>query len=187
MIGRIAARLGLACLLLVTLTACGHGMANLPPLAAAEIDNASYKLGPGDKLSLIVFGVKDLSGEVEVGAEGTIALPLIDNVKAVGLTVPQLKEAVESTLKAGYVRDPKVTLQITKYRPIFVSGEVKTPGGYPFVPGMTVDKAVIFAGGFSPRAYRDGFVVTRSGLQYQATETSKLLPDDIVEIAERYF
>jgi protein involved in polysaccharide export with SLBB domain len=180
-------RLVVVLALVSVLPACGSGSGNLPPLGTAVLDDASYKLGPGDKLSLIVFGVKDLSLEVEVAAEGTIALPLVDNVKAAGLTVGELTQSVRQTLMAGYVRDPKVTLQIVKYRPFFILGEVKTPGGYPFVPGITVTKGVVLAGGYTPRAYKDEFIVTREGAKFRANQDSKLLPDDVVNVDERYF
>lgn len=179
-------RIFLMLALAVATAACHSDTAGLPPLGTAVLDDASYKLGPGDRLSLIVFGVKDLSGEVDVAAEGTIALPLVDNVKAAGLTVNELTEAVRRKLMDGYVRDPKVTLQIVKYRPFFILGEVKTPGGYPYLPGMTVTKAVVLAGGYTPRAYHEVVVVTRGGAKFQADEGSKLLPDDVVTVAERY-
>ncbi|HVJ55491.1 MAG TPA: polysaccharide biosynthesis/export family protein [Aliidongia sp.] len=180
-------RLFAVLILASTLAACRSDLQSLPPLGSAVLDTASYKLGPGDKLSLIVFGVKDLSVEVEVAAEGTIAIPLVDNVQAAGLTVNELAEAVRKKLTPGYVLDPKVTIQIVSYRPFFILGEVKTPGHYPFIPGMTVTNAVVSAGGYTPRAYKDGFTVTRNGSNYKADPSSKLLPDDVVNVEERYF
>jgi protein involved in polysaccharide export with SLBB domain len=182
-----ACRLLAAFVLLSTVSACRSDVTSLPPLGAAILDDSSYKLGPGDKLSLTVYGVKDLSGDVQVAAEGTVALPLVANVKAAGLTIAELTEAVRQKLMAGYVRDPKVTLQIISYRPFFILGEVKTPGQYPYIPGMTVTNAVVLAGGYTPRAFKDGFRVTRGGNSFRADEASKLLPDDVVNVAERYF
>ncbi len=182
-----AFRMFMVLFLVSGLTACGSGVSSLPQLPTAVLDNSSYKLGPGDKLSLIVFGVKDLSGEVQVAAEGTVAVPLVDNVKAAGLTVDELAEAIRQKLMNGFVRDPKVTLQLVSYRPFFILGEVRSPGQYAFIPGMTVTNAVVLAGGYTPRAYKDGFSVTRGGTNYRADETSKILPDDVINVSERYF
>jgi len=176
-----------AFVLVAALAGCQSNLKNLPPVEPTALDDASYRLRPGDKLSLVVFGVKDLSGELQIAAEGTIALPLVDNVKAAGLTVTELTDAVREKLMAGYLRDPKVTIQIVNYRPFYILGEVKTPGGYPFVPGMTVTNAVALAGGYTPRAYKDLYQVTRGGASFRADDTTKLLPDDVVSVSERYF
>jgi protein involved in polysaccharide export with SLBB domain len=176
-----------ASVLVAVLAGCQSDLKNLPPVEPTALDDASYRLRPGDKLSLVVFGVKDLSGEIQIAAEGTIALPLVDNVKAAGLTVAELTDAVREKLMAGYLRDPKVTIQIVNYRPCYILGEVRTPGGYPFVPGMTVTNAVALAGGYTPRAYKDLYRVTRGGASFRADDTTKLLPDDVVSVSERYF
>jgi polysaccharide export outer membrane protein len=181
---RFIAALGIV----ATLTGCQSDLTAMPPLGSAVLDDASYKIGPGDKLSLVVFGAKDLSADqLTVAAEGTIAVPLVGDVKASGLTIGELTGAVRQRLMSGYVKDPKVTLQILSYRPFFILGEVKTPGEYPFVPGMTVTNAAALAGGFTPRAYQQAVSVTRGGSSFRATVTSKLLPDDVVKINERYF
>jgi polysaccharide export outer membrane protein len=176
-----------AFVLAASLVGCQSERKTLPPLEPAALDNSSYRLRPGDKLSLVVFGVKDLSGDIQIAAEGTIALPLVDNVKAAGLTVAELTDAVKDKLMAGYLRDPKVTIQITNYRPFYILGEVRTPGGYPFVPGMTITNAVALAGGYTPRAYKDIYRVTRDGASFRGDDASRLLPDDIVSVSERYF
>jgi len=59
---------------------------------------------------------------------------------------------IEEKLRAGYVREPRVSVEVEAYRPFFVLGEVQTAGQYPYVNGMTVETAVAIAGGYTPRA-----------------------------------
>ena len=164
------------------------GLDGLPPLQTSDLDATAYRVGAGDHLALIVYGAQDLSGtDLSIAADGTIALPLVGTVKASGLTVGQLTSAIKEKLMAGYLHDPKVSMQIVTYRPLYILGEVKTPGEYPYVPGMTVTTAVARAGGFTFRAYQDAFSVTRDGTKYRAIDTSKLLPDDVVNVPARIF
>lgn len=175
-------------ILAMALAGCqsGPSLDSMPPLETSATDDAAYRLGRGDRLAVIVFGAPDLSAnELIVAADGTIALPLVGTVKATGLTLDQLSDAVKTALLAGYVHDPKVSMQILAYRPFYILGEVKTPGEYPYVPGMTVTTAAARAGGYTFRAYEGGCSVTRNGIKYRATDTSRILPDDVVNIPGR--
>jgi protein involved in polysaccharide export with SLBB domain len=107
----------------------------------------SYTLGAGDKLRVIVFNEPDLSGEFTVDSDGGMAMPLIGEVKAAGLTVRQLETAIANTLKRGYMVDPQVAVEILETRPFYILGDVRQPGSYPFVNGMTVLNAMALAGG----------------------------------------
>ena len=91
----------------------------------------------------------------------TDSLPLVGGVEARGLTTAQLSNAIAGRLKAGFVRDPSVAVEIETYRPFFVLGEVTFPGQYPYVPNMTVENAIAIAGGFTPRAFKDKVTITR--------------------------
>jgi polysaccharide export outer membrane protein len=176
--------------LAVALAGCqtGPSLDSLPPLEASTVADDGYRLGHGDHLALIVYGAQDLSAnDLNVAADGTIALPLVGTVKVIGLTLEDLTEVVREKLMTGYLHDPKVSLQILVYRPFYILGEVKTPGEYPYVPGMTVTTAVARAGGFTFRAYEDGFSVIRNGTKYHAIDSSKLLPDDVVNVPARIF
>jgi polysaccharide export outer membrane protein len=185
----------IAALLLLPLAGCASKGAALPALetagttagSGASGDPASYRLGPGDKLRLNVFGAEDLSGEFAVNDAGVVDMPLIGGVKAAGLSPDQFAKAVETKLRDGYMRDPKVAVSISTYRPIYIFGEVTKPGEYPYAAGMTLLNAVALGGGYSYRAQQDFAVVTRQGSDYRAGPTSRLLPDDIVRVPERYF
>lgn len=131
---------------IAALTIC----AVLLPSAANAVGGTatdSYTLGAGDKLRVLVFNEPDLSGEFTVDSDGGMAMPLIGEVKAAGLTVRQLETAIANTLKRGYMVDPQVAVEIVETRPFYILGEVRQPGSYPFVNGMTVLNAMALAGG----------------------------------------
>jgi polysaccharide biosynthesis/export protein len=116
---------------------------------------------------------------------------LIGIVKASGLTTAGLERSLEERLRNGYIRDPRVSVEVEAFRPFFVLGEVQTAGQFPFVNGMTVQNAVAIAGGFSPRGYQGGADVTRivNGLSVTSWEplTFPIRPGDTVTIRERFF
>ncbi len=130
--------------------------------AAASPYQPPYTLDAGDKLRVVVFGQDGISNTYIVDAGGNVSLPLVGSVAARGITTQQLSQRIAARLKQGYVRDPHVTVEVETYRPFFILGEVTTPGQYPYVADMTVEKAVAIAGGFAPRAYKDKVELTRS-------------------------
>src|SRR6476661_8919517 len=71
-------------------------------------DIAAYKLGSGDKIRVITFGEEALTGEFTVGGSGKVSLPLVGEVNAAGLTIPEFQKEVETALKGGYLREPRV-------------------------------------------------------------------------------
>jgi len=105
--------------------------------AAVSYEEGPYTLDSGDKLRVVVFGQDQLSNNYIVDAEGRIAMPLIGEVNARGLTVSQLSGAIAGKLKQSYIREPSVAVEVEVYRPFFVLGEVTFPGQYPYVPNMT--------------------------------------------------
>ncbi len=159
--------------------------------AAMPESRAPYTLDSGDRLRVVVFGQDALSNTYNVDAAGRVTLPLIGAVPARGLTTAQLSGAIASRLKAGFIRDPSVAVEVETYRPFFVLGEVTYPGQYPYVPNMTVENAVAIAGGFTPRAHKYDVVVTRrtAGLpeQIKLPLDAPLYPGDTVTVAERWF
>ncbi|MDA1303245.1 MAG: polysaccharide export protein [Nitrospirae bacterium] len=112
----------------------------------------TYRVGPNDVLKVEVFDEENLTTETKVSGQGTIKFPLIGEVPVKGLTLKEIEEALTSKLQAGYLKNPKLTLAITSYRNVYVSGEAKTPGAFPFKEGLTVLKAITLAGGWTDRA-----------------------------------
>jgi len=106
-----------------------------------------YQLGAGDKVRVQVFGDETLSGEYQVDGRGAFTFPLVGAIAAGGLTSTQLESTLETKLKE-YMRAPNVSVEILNYRPFYIVGEIRKPGSYPYVDGMTVVNAVAIAGGF---------------------------------------
>ncbi|WP_294540719.1 polysaccharide biosynthesis/export family protein [uncultured Rhodoblastus sp.] len=150
-----------------------------------------YTLAPGDRVRVIVFGQDSLSNSFAVDSSGQIAMPLIGLVPANGRTTAQLSREIERKLRDGYVREPRVSVEVEAYRPFFVLGEVTTSGQYPFVNGMTVETAVAIAGGFSPRARKDSAQLTRNEdsrtITFEAPINQPVRPGDTILIQERFF
>jgi polysaccharide export outer membrane protein len=158
-----------------------------PGLApGASIEN-SYILGPGDRVRVIVYNETDLSGDFDVDGRGQISVPLIGEIQAGGSTVRQVERQIEDKFREGFLRDPKVSAQVIGYRPFFILGEVRSPGSYPYVNGMTIVSAVAIAGGYTPRANRREVVIIRAGKETKANEESVVMPGDTVRINERFF
>lgn len=161
--------------------------------AATEPTNESiqYTLGAGDKIKVVVFGHTDLSGEFQLDGNGRISLPLVKEIEASGLTVPSLETTITSKLSPDYLKNPKVSVEVLNYRPFYIMGEVKNPGQYPYVNGMTVLTAVALAGGYTYRAKTNKAFVTHAQhviRNKQVTnQDSNVLPGDVIEIPEKYW
>jgi polysaccharide export outer membrane protein len=159
--------------------------------ARPAVYHPSYTLDAGDKLRIVVFGQEGISSSYLVDAGGNVTLPLIGTVRARGATTGQLAQAIAGRLRQGYIRDPKVTVEIEVYRPFFILGEVTTPGQYPYSPNMTAEMAVAIAGGFGPRASKSSVRVTRNspGQQFsgEVPLNFPLRPGDTVVVKERWF
>lgn len=150
-------------------------------------DDDSYRLGAGDKLRLIVFGEEDLSGNFEVDGQGYVRLPLIGQVVASGLTTYGLEERIKASfIGGGYLISPKVSVEVTGYRPFYIIGEVAKPGEYPYVNAMSALNAIALAGGFTDRAVTDSLYVRRVGevdeREVVLGATTHIRPGDVVRV-----
>lgn len=150
-----------------------------------------YTLASGDRLRVIVFGQDGLSNTYAVGATGRISMPLIGAVPAQGLTTVALERSVEAKLRDGFIREPKVSIEVDAYRPFFVLGEVTTAGQYPYINGMTAETAIAIAGGFSPRANKYEVDLTRVIEGHPITASvpvaQPVKPGDTIFVRERFF
>jgi polysaccharide export outer membrane protein len=189
--GWSAVALGLAA---ASLAGCAGGPAEAPAgfMGAQSSDlGQEYRLVVGDKLKLVVYGEDQLSGDIEVGGSGTVALPLVGEVEARGLTIAELTTRIRARLSQGYLKTPRVTLQVTNLRPIYVHGEVRNPGELAFRNGMTFMDAVASAGGFSYRAVTDTIYLRRDGDAVERVvpiaAAGLVLPGDNIRVPERFF
>ena len=149
-----------------------------------------YRLGPGDQLRITVFNEAELTGQYVVGSQGSIAYPLVGEVQAAGLTVPEFSEALQQAL-GEFIRQPNVSVEVANYRPFFILGEVQRPGTYPYSTNLTVLNAVATAGGFTYRANRGRVFIRHANeseeRSYPLTIATPVLPGDTVRIGERLF
>ena len=161
-----------------------------PPHAVADTDGP-YLLDSGDKLRVFVYDQPDLSRIYTVDHAGKISVPLIGLVRARKKTVYAVAGAIRARLAARFVRDPHVTVDIHENRPFFILGEVRAPGKYPYVNGMTVETAVAIAGGYTARANETRFRVTRriNGVVEvnDARPEFVVRPGDTIKVVERFF
>ena len=161
------------------------------PAAFHEAITNPYVLGAGDRVRVTVFEQDGLSNTYSIDQSGYLAFPLVGSVGARGRTAQQLEQAIAAKLRDGYVRSPDVSVEIDRYRPIFVMGEVGASGQYSYVPGMTVQKAIAIAGGFTARANQSNVDVTRDingqVITGRVVTSDPLLPGDTVYIRERLF
>lgn len=180
--------IGLAALA-VAMVGCAGNDAPMETASAGQI--GEYHLGPGDALRVIVFGEEQLSGEFRVDGTGKVAMPLIGEVSAKDRSTRDLEKEITTRLSAGYVKDPKVSVEVLNHRPFFILGEVRNPGQYQYVNGMTALSAVAMAGGYTYRAKEDYVLITRGADPKKeirkAPITTSVMPDDVVRVPERYF
>ena len=161
-----------------------------PPAFHAAI-NQPYVLDAGDRVRVTVFDQAGLTNTYAVDQSGYMSFPLVGSVVARGRTAKQLEADIAAQLRNGYLRSPDVSVEIDRYRPIFVLGEVGAAGQYSYVPGMTVQKAIAASGGYSPRAQQADVDITRSVngkvMTGRVLISDPLLPGDTVYVRERLF
>ena len=150
-----------------------------------------YRLGSGDVVKITVYGQEDLSLETRLSDVGIINYPYLGEIKLVGQTLPELESYIYDGLKGDYLVEPSVSVSITDYRPFFINGEVKKPGGYPYQPGLTIDKAAALAGGYTERASKTKIFIVRdtdgSSTTISVDRSGIVLPGDIVTIEQSFF
>ncbi|WP_240695204.1 polysaccharide biosynthesis/export family protein [Corallincola luteus] len=164
-------------------------MSPLNVFANTSLEN--YQLGAGDEIRIHVFGEEELSVETTLGQNGKINYPYLGSVLAKGKTTQELGELIADGLRGDYLINPSVLVSIIEYRAFYIYGEVNKPGGYPFQPGLTLEKAVALAGGFTQRASTDKFELSRQDGDGKktivATLVTKIRPGDAILVKDSFF
>ncbi len=193
-----------AFVVLVLTLAVGAALPALPLHAQSALANAAstsqstfsslstYKLGVGDVISVQVVGEEDLKRDkIRLSDAGTLSFPYLGEIRVRGLTVGALEEFITKGLKGRYLLNPQVTVTMHEYRNFFVNGSVERPGGYPFIPGLTVRKAISLAGGFKERASKERINVIREddlkGDAKRIPLDAQIQPGDILTVEESFF
>ncbi len=155
------------------------------------VQSQDYILGPRDLLKITVYDHKDLETKVRVSEDGKITFPLLGEIPAAGLTVQGLERKITKMLADGYIVNPNVGVFVEEFRVVvYVTGEVRKPGSFPYEEGMTVIKAVSLAGGLTEKAADGKMTVTRKGPGAQGASLSirlndLLRPDDVLQVPEK--
>ena len=188
---RLIAALALSGLALPA-TPAAQAQAAQPAMVSTQTD-PEYVLGADDKVHITVFGEEHLSGDYGVTSGGVISFPLVGNVPAAGRSLNAVQDDIRGRLARGYLKDPRVAIEVATFRSLYVLGEVNKPGEYPFRTNLTLDQAVATAGGFTYRAARRKIFIRHVGQAADVRVSSggddvvHLQPGDTVRIGERFF
>lgn len=154
------ARLGACAMLAIASAGCAKRGGDIPydmalPTPTVETRNAlaaDLPIGPLDKLKVTVFRVPDLSGDFQVGADGSLEMPLIGVVDARNLSVSQLAATLEQRYGQRYLSAPDITVQLVEsnQRDVVVEGSVRSPGNYPIAGTSTLLSVLAEAKGVDP-------------------------------------
>lgn len=154
------------------------------PLLAQDNQAAAdlYKIGPGDSLKVFVWGNPELSSDVIVRPDGLITTPLVEDVRASGMTPTLLARELEKKL-ALYVKNPKVTVTVTRFvgrynEQVRVVGQAARPQSIPYRENMSLLDVVIAVGGLTDFAAGNRATIVRV---VDGKETSiKVRLDDLI-------
>ncbi len=159
--------------------------------ALGQSEDSGYRLGPGDQILINVFGEADLSMDFRLNDTGRLNYPFLGELTVEGLTLAELERLITQGLKGPYLVNPEVTVSIGEYRPFFMQGEVNRPGGFPYQPGLTIQRAIALAGGFTERAARSKIEVTRAGDPTATAQPIELsgpvFPGDVITVQQSFF
>ena len=177
----------------MALSACASGQPMIGPADATPVGAGmnSYRLGSGDEIKVTVYGEPDLSSNFTVDGDGQITMSLIGQVEVGKMTLGEASEKLQSKLKDGWLRDPKVAIELVKGRPYYILGEVNKPGEYPFSSGLTVMNAIASAGDFTYRADKGRILIksvdSPNEREVELTPSTQVRPGDTIRIRERLF
>lgn len=174
----------------MTLGGCASTAPALKPDIAGEV--GTYRLSAGDRLRITTFNEPSFTGEFAVTGDGNLSFPLIGNVPVSGKSIPEVQTLLTTRLAGRYLADPRITAEVTNYRPFYVLGEVGRPGQYPFAVGLNLPQAIAIAGGYSYRANQKVLFVKRGDNPTEqridvTKNTVYVQPGDVIRVGERYF
>jgi polysaccharide export outer membrane protein len=193
--GRVVAAIVVAAAAM-QLAACGTpndvGLATAADQAAlVAAATAVPRFQGGEKIRITVFNEPTLSGDYDIDPSGDVSLPLAGTVRAVGLTQPDFERALAKKFRSEYLKNPKVTVTILQFRPIYVVGEVEKQGELAYKSGLNALTAIALAGGGTYRANRNYVLIQHFGetgmKEYPQSSGTLILPGDLIRVPERYF
>lgn len=160
------------------------------PVTSIAQTAVHYRLGTGDVIEIQVFGEPDLSMQVRVDESGRMVYPFLGNITLAGATINEIRDLITSGLQGDYLINPEVSVSMVKYRNFFVNGEVKSPGSYPYAPGLNVFQAISLAGGFSERASKSKIFLIpeeNQSIRQRVELDSPIGPGDTLTVEQSFF
>lgn len=164
---------------------------------AAKVEDSSYVINPGDQIQIEVWQQANLTRTVTVRPDGKITLPLVNDVPAGGLTVPQFQTKLTERLKT-YLKDPIVSITMNQVtgKQIYVQGEVRTPAAFGYRGDIYLLQVISQAGGLSSFSDKCAVIVRQKNDQFlrydvnlepimegtSMKENILLLPNDVVTV-----
>lgn len=163
-----------------------------PSQVTQTLRMGEYRVAPGDKVRVLVLADPELSGDYEVDSAGMITPRMAGRLSVVGLTPAEIEEQLRARYRAdGFLRSPRLSVELITRRPFYILGEVGRPGSFAFVPGINVAQAVAIAGGYTRRASKTRITIQRFnqtlGMEETVTEDTPVGPGDIIRVPERWF
>lgn len=121
-----------------------------------------YVIGPQDNLSIIVSDETELTGKYRVDTDGTISMPYLSRVPLAGLSLQEAQDKITAMLKAGYIRNPQVRIEVDQFkaRSVLMTGEVRVQGKVT-LPGSTMSllEALALAGSATQNASNEVLIM----------------------------
>jgi polysaccharide biosynthesis/export protein len=157
---------------------------------AISLEPAQYRLAPGDRVKMTVFGQTNVTGEYQIDASGAITVPLAAGpIRIKGLTAEKAGRYIQEQLVAANAfRDPRVSVELASFAPIYVLGEVNRPGEFNYRPGMSLFSAVALAGGHTFRANQNRAFIRaadeRIETDYKIKADIAVMPGDVIRVPE---
>jgi len=139
--------------------------ATQPPAQAVPSD---YRIGTEDVLGILFWREMEMSGDVTVRPDGMITLPLLGDVRAVGLSTDQLRDILQKNA-SKILTDANVTVVVRQInsRKVYVTGQVGMSGAYPLIGPRTVLQAIAMAGGLTEYAKGEEILIVRGSMTFK--------------------
>lgn len=160
-----------------------------PVLRSSTVAN---RLQSGDTLKVTVYGEDALTGPYVINPAGYITMPLVGDIRAADRTKSELEHDITRRYASGkYLEEPKITVDVVSYRPIYILGETLRPGAYPYSSDLNVLTAITLAGGLTYRGSRNSVFIEHAGQdvwqEYPLSASVTIAPGDLIRVPERYF
>lgn len=145
----------------------------------AAAQDATYRVGPKDLLEIRVLEIPELNLERRIMDNGMISLPLLGEVSVQGMSAEEVRNKLETMLRAKYVNRANVSIVVKEFanKPVTIVGAVVKPGNLPISGRWTLLQAISAAGGLAPNAGRKIYVLrtAENGL----SDTLEIKVDDL--------